>query len=200
MNSRDTGIMQLLTSQPVLNMLNAKYIIYNKDAAPFPNTGAMGNAWFVPAYRVVPNSDSEIVAVGRINPAAEMLIDRRYAEQVKGYAFKADSNASIRMTSYRPNHLQYGYSAAAPRLTVFSEIYYDKGWNAYVDGKPAPYFRTNYVLRGMLLPSGSHTVEFRFEPAVVATGERIALASSATLLLLAALMIFLDRRKAVTVS
>ena len=67
---------------------------------------------------------------------------------------------------------------------IFSEIYYDKGWNAYVDNKLTPHFRANYVLRGMQVPAGNHTVEFKFEPTSYYTGETVAYASSIILLLL----------------
>jgi hypothetical protein len=61
---------------------------------------------------------------------------------------------------------------------VFSEIYYEKGWNAYVDGALTPHFCCDYVLRGMVVPAGKHTIEFKFEPAVVILGETISLVSS----------------------
>jgi uncharacterized membrane protein YfhO len=99
------------------------------------------------------------------------------------------------MTSYRPNHLTYVSSSSAQRLAVFSEIFFDKGWNAYIDGKPVPYFRTDYVLRGMVIPPGDHMVEFRFEPEVISKGETIAMASSSLLLVLAALLTFLGLRR-----
>ena len=73
---------------------------------------------------------------------------------------------------------------------MFSEIYYSKGWNAYIDGAKVPHLRVNYVLRGLSIPKGKHTVEFRFEPEVVATGSRVALASSAILGILILLGIF----------
>ena len=78
---------------------------------------------------------------------------------------------------------------------MFSEIYYDKGWNAYVDGKPMPHFRANYVLRAMRIPSGKHTVEFKFEPSTYYTGEKISLAGSVLLLLLFAGGVFMELRK-----
>jgi uncharacterized membrane protein YfhO len=80
-------------------------------------------------------------------------------------------------------------------LAVFSEIFYDKGWNAYVDGKLTPYFRGNYVLRAMRIPAGAHKIEFKFEPTVYATGEKISFASSAILLLLVAGALFVELRK-----
>ena len=69
-------------------------------------------------------------------------------------------------------------------LLAFSEIYYDKGWNLYLNGEEHPYFRANYVLRAMELPAGNHKIEFKFEPEKYFLGEKISLASSAVLIIL----------------
>jgi uncharacterized membrane protein YfhO len=69
-------------------------------------------------------------------------------------------------------------------FVVFSEIYYKDGWNAYIDGTLTPYSRVDYVLRGMKIPAGKHEIEFKFEPQVIKTGSRIALASSIVFVLL----------------
>ena len=71
-------------------------------------------------------------------------------------------------------------------IAVFSEIWYDKGWKAYVDGEEIPYFRANYILRAAALPGGNHTLEFKFEPRSYILGEKISLLAS--ILLIAALV------------
>jgi uncharacterized membrane protein YfhO len=63
-------------------------------------------------------------------------------------------------------------------LAVFSEIYFANGWNAYVDGELNPHWRANYVLRSMRIPAGKHQVEFKFEPEVYFTGEKMSFAGS----------------------
>jgi uncharacterized membrane protein YfhO len=74
--------------------------------------------------------------------------------------------------------LVYETQSSTESVAVFSEIYYEKGWNAYVDGMLTPHFCCDYILRGMVVPAGKHTVEFKFEPAVIAVGETISLTSS----------------------
>jgi len=184
MQKGDSSFLRVLSSQPALNMLNTKYMIYNPDAAPLLNPGALGNAWFVNEFKVVANADSEIAALRAFDPAHTAVVDERFKDQLSGLQPGADSAASIVLTKYEPNHLVYAMKSNVEQFAVFSEIYYDKGWNAYVDGKLMPYARVNYVLRGMRVPAGTHTVEWKFEPQVVQTGEKIALASSALLLLL----------------
>ena len=67
---------------------------------------------------------------------------------------------------------------------MFSEIYYNKGWNAYIDGKLVNYVRANYLLRGLEVPLGTHKIEFIFEPSTYYIGEKVSLASSGLLILL----------------
>jgi hypothetical protein len=172
------------SSNPVLNMLNARYIIYNSQAKPIRNQSALGNAWFVNAYEVVPDSESELLALRSINTATSAVVSEDVAQNFKGFKPIADSTASIRLTSYSPNYLKYESETASPQLAVFSEIYYPKGWQAYIDGKEAEHFHVNYVLRSMIVPEGKHVIEFRFQPASYKLGNTISYISSLLLLLL----------------
>lgn len=166
----------------VINMLNTKYIIRQgqEGQAPIamPNPSAMGNAWFVPEYEIVANPDSELNALTDFVAAKTAIIDKRFEDQLKGYQPQFDSTATIQLTDYKPNHLTYQTKANGEQLAVFSEIYYDKGWKAYVDGEEVPYMRANFVLRAMKVPAGEHTVEFKFKPAAFYTGQKISLIAS----------------------
>ncbi|MCX6245481.1 MAG: YfhO family protein [Bacteroidetes bacterium] len=174
-------------STPVLNMLNTKYIIVpdnNRQPTVFPNHNALGNAWFVQGYKMVENADAELAAVANFSPRDTAIINKKFADELNGFTPGRDSSDFIRMSSYAPNYLVYAYKSKNAGLAVFSEIYYPKGWNAYVDGKVMPHFQVNYVLRGMILPAGEHNIEFRFEPKVYGVGEKISLVSSILLILL----------------
>ncbi len=167
----------------VINMLNTKYVI-NRQGQVQQNPGAMGNAWFVNEINSVPNADSEIAALNGFNPANTAIVDVRFNEQMIDVL--DNTSASIQLTEYKPNYLKYTSNSSKNGIAIFSEIYYDKGWNAYVDGELKPHFRANYVLRGLQIPSGNHVVEFKFEPAVYHVSEQIAMASSVIVLLLLA--------------
>ena len=173
----------------VFNMLNTKYFIAPDEKGGQPqvqiNMQALGNAWFVNNAHMVNNADEEINALTDFVPTETAVYDKRFEDQVKGHIISKDSLATITLTEYKPNHLTYTSETGKEQLAVFSEIYYAKGWNAYIDGKVSPYFRANYVLRAMIVPAGKHTIEFRFEPKVYFTGEKIAFASSMLLVLLA---------------
>jgi hypothetical protein len=103
--------------------------------------------------------------------------------------------AEIELTEYQPNYLRYETLAEREQVAVFSEIYYDKGWTAYIDGKPTPYFRADYLLRAMVIPAGAHSVEWRFRAPHFAVVEGVTLACSILILLWLAAGIFFERKK-----
>lgn len=173
-----------LQQLPVFNMLNTRYIIYNDDADPIYNPYALGNAWFVKNFKLVNNADEEIGALSNFNPDSVMIVDKRFENQIKDYRAPEKLSGQIKLSSYQPNHLVYDYTADSEQLTVFSEIYYKQGWDAFIDGKKSSYFRVNYVLRAMLLPPGNHKIDFIFEPKSFYVGENISLFASSIILLL----------------
>lgn len=172
-----------LENMPVLNMLNTKYVIYSPSVAPVFNPSYMGNAWFVNNIKTVNNADEEIAAIGGVDLHTTAVVDQRFGDMVKGYA--VDSiQGSIKLMTYAPNHLVFEANTHQEQVAVFSDVYYDKGWNAYIDGKLVDHFRANYILRGLLIPEGEHTIEFKFEPKTYTIGQWMALISSILILLL----------------
>ena len=123
------------------------------------------------------------------------LVDKRFENQLENKNFENDLSAFVSLDSYEPNHLVYKYNSGKEQILVFSEIYYDKGWNAYLNNEKVPYFRSNYVLRSMYVPAGSGTIEFKFEPKVWIVGEKISLASSLLLILLVIGTLFFEAKR-----
>jgi len=174
-------------NQAVLNMLNTKYIIVggqNNQPQARLNPDALGNAWVVDDYTIVANADEEIMTLNNFNPAHMAIVDQRFEDQLKGYQNGSGAKAAIILKSYKPNELTYSFFSGKDELVVFSEIYYDKGWNAYIDNEKLPYFRTNYVLRGMIVPAGDHEIVWKFEPKAYYAGGTISIVSSILILLL----------------
>ncbi|WP_445733618.1 YfhO family protein [Mariniflexile sp.] len=171
----------------VLNMLNTKYLIAQDDKGnvfPYPNEDANGHAWFVKELKRVGSANEEIKALDSLDTKNKAV----YTSQ-KGFdnginSYQVGSLATIKLVSYKPNYLKYQSNNSNKGFAVFSEIYYKSGWKTFIDGKEASHIRVNYTLRGMELPAGKHTIEFKFDPDVVKTGSRIALASSILLGLL----------------
>jgi hypothetical protein len=193
-NKSFESITQSLKQLTVLNMLNTKYIIYNGEAAPLLNTAALGNAWFVHAIKWVDGPDAEYAALSNFNPDSIAIVDKKFEKELS-YNEPFDSTAKIELVSYAPNKLEYTSTTKRPQLAVFSEIYYDKGWDVFIDGKPAAYGRADYILRAMIVPEGNHKIEFKFEPKSVSAGQKIALASSILVILLVIVTLYFVAKK-----
>ncbi len=170
------------------NMLNAKYFIINnpqtQQQSYQQNPDACGNAWFVKELKYVPSADSEMNSLSSFNPKNTVIIDERFKTDLADFTPNYDSTASIKLTKYNPMQLDFESNASSEQFAVFSDVYYNKGWNVYIDGVKSNYIRANYLLRAMKVPAGKHQIVFKFEPVAYQTGEKIALASSLLLLLL----------------
>lgn len=177
-------LMETFARIPSINMLNTRYIIYNPDQPPLVNPYAYGNAWFVPQVEIVENADAEIAALTTIDPLQTAVVDKRFAKDLDGFTPRPDSTATIRLDSYRPNKLVYTSRTSSEQLAVFSEIYYQPGWEATIDGKPAPHFRADWILRAMLVPAGEHQIVFEFKPRGYEIASYISAYSSFAILLL----------------
>ncbi len=178
-----TDINNALQNVQSLNMLNTKYIIYNPQAQPIPNPYANGNVWFVENIEWVDNANDEIERLASVNTKTTALVDKRYKEEIGELNISAFVGNTIKLLDYKPNHLVYQSNSTSEQLAVFSEVFYSKGWNAYIDGELVPHFRANYTLRALIVPSGEHQVEFKFLPNSYYTGEKIALVGSILLIL-----------------
>lgn len=168
-------------NRQVLNMLNVKYVIQQNEEGQrvaSVNPQALGNAWFVKLLLPVQTADEEIMALDSLKLESEAVFNRSDFPLINQFRYEVDSTASISLMNYKPNQLEYLTVNDHPGIAVFSELYYPQGWNAYLDGKNVPYFRVNYGLRAMEVPSGEHKIEFKFEPEVIARGSMIAMISS----------------------
>ncbi|MGY8980342.1 MAG: YfhO family protein [Flavobacteriales bacterium] len=164
----------------VLNMLNTKYFILQTGKVNI-NPNVLGNAWFIKDVKIVENADDEILALNDFDASSIAVIDKRFQSFL--IEFSEDSSSNIKLDEYQPNYLRYSSVSTKNQIAVFSEVYYDKGWNSYIDGELVSHFRANYILRAMNVPKGNHTIEFRFEPEIFKIGERISLASSILLII-----------------
>ncbi len=174
----------LLAREGVLNMLNTRHLIYSNERPPIRNTNALGSAWFVDELRWMKSADEEITALGTIDPARTALVDERERPLVGATQAQADPSASIVLEQYATNELRYRSRSAQGGIAVMSAIWYGPDWQAYIDGKPVPHFRANYVLRGIALPAGEHEVVFRLESRSYRTGQNVSMAASIAVLLL----------------
>jgi hypothetical protein len=194
-NTIDFQTLSLTKGNPVLNMLNVKYVIVptGQGEVPIVNPFVNGNAWFVENVKFVSSTDEEMKALASLDTKREVVINS-LTNDMKESTFKRDTTASIQLFSHQPNKLKYNSNNSNAGFAVFSENYYKNGWNATIDGKEAKIYQVNYVLRGLQIPAGKHTIEFKFEPQVVKTGSTIALFSAIGMLLLIAAGIYFGNK------
>ncbi len=186
----------VLRSSTVINMLNTKYIIFDRNSAPLENFHAWGDAWFADDVQVVENANEEIKAAGELEGPGTAVVDQRFADGLKDLRPGGAGESSVELVEYKPNKLKYKARVGSGKpLAVFSQIWYPKGWRAYIDGEETPIVRANYLLRGLLISEGEHEVEFRFEPASYYTGNKVALGSSLMLILALAGVGYIEYKK-----
>ena len=186
-SQQDNKFQTFVTNNPVFNMLNTKFIILNPAQMPMVNMNTYGNAWFVNKFDVVETADQEIGALKRNDPKQTAVINKtlfpEFVQNLPKEQIYTDGESVISLTEYKPNYLKYDVNAAQERVAVFSEIYYPKGWTAYIDGKETEHVCADYILRAIKVPQGQHVVEFRFAPSSVKIGKIIAAISSTLILL-----------------
>ena len=184
---------------PVINMLNTKYFLFPTQGGDsvIANTGNLGAAWFVKAGRYENGAPAVMQALTSFNPKDTAVFFA--ADKSKTGQFNTDSAATIQLVSNDNDEVTYVSNSASGGFAVFSEIYYDKGWKAYVDEKETPIVRTNYVLRGIQVPAGKHNIKFVFHPASYYSGESIALIAGILVMLLVLAAIFQSYRRSRTV-
>jgi hypothetical protein len=163
------------------NMLNIKYIYIGPTRQNvIINRSANGNAWFAGEVVRTQSPAEELASTCALDKRTSAVID---VSQFSVAALAGDSTGTITQTANTMNSLQYESQSASPGLVVFSEIYYP-GWVATIDGKEANILRVNYILRGLEIPAGKHTIVFRFEPKAYTVGNKVTTASSWLVLIL----------------
>lgn len=171
--------------ESVLDMLNTRYVIVSPDSVIRRET-AFGPAWFVDRTLAAESAREEIDRLGEVDLRRVAVIrrdDLDKSARLEPEVAEGGFEGSIRLVEYRPNYLKYEYSADRAAVAVFSEIYYDKGWTAYVDGVEVPAFRADYVLRALQLPAAElGTVEWRFRAPKWRAVEGVTLGSSLAIL------------------
>jgi hypothetical protein len=183
----------------VFDMLNTKYFIVANPQTGKPmaqlNPNAYGNAWLVKGIKYVDNANEEMNALDSTDLRDTAVVEKKYQSLIKE-APVPDSTASISMIKNMDDTINYSFHSKTPQFAVLSEIYYPRGWNAFIDGKKADYVKTNYVLRGMYVPAGEHKIKFIFEPKSYWEGRTITIIANLLVMLSILLaVVFITRQK-----
>jgi hypothetical protein len=180
-----------MAASKTINMLNTHYIKYNPEAPPIIDSNAMGNAWFVNELKMVPDANAEIMALGEIDVRTTAVVDQRFNAVAKNGSGPG-VGASVKLTHYASKKITYASHSDNEAAAIFSEIYYPAGWICRIDGQEKPSFCANYVLRGVMVPAGDHTIEWSFEPASYQKGQTMILIGSILLLLVILTALFFE--------
>ena len=185
-------------NETVLNMLNAKYFIISDDNSQLKvmqNPNALGTAWAVDRIKVVDNADDEIAQLNNFDAGKTALVDARFNSYLENKPTDYSGIADISFESYHPEKMVYKFSSEKEQFLVFSEIYYQPGWNVYIDGNKVDHIRVDYILRGMYVPSGEHEIVFKYEPVSEVVGDYLAIISSFLLAVLVGFAGYMSSRK-----
>ena len=157
-----------------LSMLNTKYIIFNQEGEKqiFKNEFSSGSAWFVKENINVFDDDQEIKSLDTLN-YKEISVSQSF-ESKKYY----NNTSSIVVAEKKSDYIRYDVSSDDTGLIIFSEIFYPKGWKAYINDQEVTTERFNYILRGLEVPKGKHRLEFVFDPTIVKLSSNISLFST----------------------
>ncbi len=172
---------QSLPETPILNALNTRYIIVDGNVSPALNTKALGNAWFVKQAVKAESPKEAFAMLGSVDLSATAIVE---AQEIPT---SGSGEGIIELVSYKPNELCYKYSCASDEIAVFSEVFYPKGWHAYLDGDKSAdvaVFCADWTLRAAVLPTGEHELTMRFDPKSYSIGAKISKASSLLLFMM----------------
>ncbi len=171
----------------IVNMLNTKYLLFNNrlpldnleyayyDQADkmmvYKNKDYLPRAWFADSLEVISTPDQ---IIRRLNdptwdPAHIAIVE----STIQGMQ-KPDS-ASVVLTDYQLQSMTMQVKTEKPAFLVISEIYYPAGWKAWIDGQPVEIHPADYILRGIEVPAGEHTIEMKFDPDVYHISKTISL-------------------------
>ena len=152
---------------PTMNMLNTKYVISgNLENDTIPNKDALGNVWFVKGIQFEKGPAEVMQRLDNFNPKDTAIIEQK--DKIESLNnLESDENANIALVNNKNDEINYTSNSTKKQFAVFSEIYYNLGWKAYIDNVETPIVKTNYVLRGLVVPAGNHAIRFEFKPTTI---------------------------------
>jgi len=168
-----------VTAQPLALIADTVGLNWIYDAAP--------DSAFNKIFRI------ERAGLGGWDPDQTTLMDERYANNVSGKSYTGEG--TIEMVTYHPDHMTYKSTSTDKQLAVFSEMYYENGWKAYIDNVEVPVSRVNYVLRAIEVPAGTHEIRFDFVLETYEKAKTMAMIGTIALLLLLGFGIFTETKR-----
>ncbi len=204
----DQGSTSQVTNPFLWNLLNVKYIVSPQALGEMPpafrssqtgayvyeNTQMVPRVFFVDSIAIAKQLDIlQNLKIGNFNPRSLAYLEKAPATPIEA----AFGQGKARITNYENEYIKVETENPGNNLLVFSEIYYPVSWAAYIDGKPAEIYKTDFALRSVIVPAGKHTVEMKFTSPAFEKGKIISTSLNVVMIILLALGIYFEikRRK-----
>jgi len=168
--------LSLHDNEKLFNSLNVKYLISkdeNNEDKLYQNPNVLGNAWSVDSLITTETADDLLIKLKETDISKVALSINNSIPSSISRKYNSGDLVKIEKTKISSSHITYDFESLSDQLIVFSEIYYPSGWEVYIDNIKSEYFDVNYILRGMVIPSGVHKIDFYFSPSIVKTGINI---------------------------
>lgn len=188
----------LINSQEMKTPLFEKIYTAKDGESIYENRANYGPAWITQKVIVVDGPDAALDTLDNIISAETAVIEKKDEAKLKAFSTDVvdEKKEVVTLTRHSNREMVYQYKSDKARFVTFSEVYYDKGWTATIDGQPTPILHTNFVLRGLVVPAGQHTIRFYYAPASIKTSETVSLISSFLLVLLLGFAGYMEWRNA----
>lgn len=187
--------------QKILNLLGVKYIldrkenmstiktfppevyaqVYDKDDwIIYENTHATARLFLTPSYQIfdTPEDFERIFFDATFSPRSTVLL-----EHTPKLGCCNGTTGTATMRSYGENEIIVGTKSDGTQLLFLSDTYYP-GWRAYIDETETEILRAQYAFRAVVVPSGDHTVTFRYLPHSFSLGIKMSMISVGLFLVL----------------
>jgi hypothetical protein len=167
----------IIRFQPVLDLLDVRYAIFRGNPPPRVHPAFQGDDYwvlinsnalprpFVPKSVQTVSTDNDTLrkmTSPQFNPAEVAYVE-------SPVALPASCRGTVQITNEIPTRILISAQMETPGLIVLADNW-DKGWRAYWNGKPVPVLRTDYAVRGVVVPAGNGTLEFVYQPASLILG------------------------------
>ena len=122
--------------------------------------GALPRAQLYPAWQTITNDQAMLTRLAdpSFNPAQSVIV----ADELPA-STNSSSPIAVDASSYAPLEISFKTSAPVPAVLLLNERF-DPRWQVTIDGTPQKTLRCNFIMRGVLVPPGTHTVVFRYKP------------------------------------
>jgi hypothetical protein len=174
---------------PILDMFGVRYVVFRGAPPPTiqpifqgPDYWVLVNRAALPRAFVPRRVETVTNDLARLAKLTAPEFDARavaYTETPVG--LPADCRGRAEILAEIPTRVTVSVQMETPGLVVLSDRW-DSGWRAYLDGRPVAILRVNHAVRGVVVPPGAATLEFRYEPASLAWGLRLACFAAVILL------------------